>query len=210
MYIYIPQLYNQLPVDVCNHIMKYMGTSPTSKLLESKCNNFKYYTYRYGGYLQKVICINGFYSYIMFKHDKYLTRKQQFDLIFANWLYNNPKERNCNFVDYYREESISAIVYAGDAGVGDAMVDFIGGNTTKFIVCNIFCIYIHNFIKFLSYTIFDFEIIDLLRIYQDDPTFIDEQFGFFRNCEFEKINKEAFIDYAEDFDDDNATDISFE
>jgi hypothetical protein len=185
--------------------MKFVGNPPTVKLLENKSNNYKHYQYRYGNYLQDVICKKGFYSYVNFKHNKHLTRKQHYDLIFANWLYENPQKKDKKFVSYYHEESILAIVAAEDAGVGEAMVDFIGGDTHKFIICFLFCAYIDNVIK-ISGAIFHFKIIDLMRMYEEDPSFIEEQFGFFRNCKFEKIYKYAFIDYAEEFfQDDDAS-----
>jgi len=201
MSIYIPELYNQLPYDVCHHIMKFVGEPPTAKLLKNKCNNYKHYQYRYGKYLQDVICKKGFYSYMNFKKNKRLTRKMHFDLIFANWLYENPCEKSDKFVKYYHEESILAIVAAENAGVGDAMADFIDGDTHKFIICFLFCAYIDKFIK-KSGAIFHFKIIDLMRMYEDEPWFVEEQFEFFRNCKFKKICKNAFIDYAEDFFED--------
>jgi hypothetical protein len=154
----------------------------------------------------------GFYSYIKFKHNKYLSRQQQYDLMFANWLYENPQEKVIKFVKYYHESSISTIVDAEDAGVGEAMVDFIGGNTPKFIICYLLVVYINNVINHMSYINYEFEFIDLLRMYEDNRLFVEEHLGFFRNCEFEKIYKQSFIDYAEnnapdsDIDDSDMSD----
>jgi len=198
MSIYNFPLYYQLPVEICNHIMKYMGKSPTAKLIEKKCNNYRHYEYKFGNYLQPIICKNGFYSYIKFKHNKFLTREQHYDLIFANWLYENPHERVVKFVEYYHEYSITSIVEAEEADLGENMVRFIAGNTMKFIICYIFCKYINSYTKKFLHTNYNFDFNDLLMMYEINSSFIERQFELFRKCRFEKICEMSFVGFLDE------------